>query len=188
MKALPEILGRDEFDALIIRTDYGDEAAWQAVVADLAQPWGDDGEFEPSVHLVDNPAWADLTSDEVLNEARRDENLSVVFLADRVTMQSAHRALLALDITEEEELDPVYYQELIDSRLPRVPDRPGRRPRRARKFVDRQRGLRGVRRGSLRRSRPHLPVLLNQLLPVLVPDHLPQPVRAEARSRSRSLT
>ncbi|WP_326769026.1 hypothetical protein OG978_34830 [Streptomyces sp. NBC_01591] len=119
MKALPEILGRDEFDALIIRTDYGDEAAWQAVVADLAQPWGDDGEFEPSVHLVDNPAWADLTSDEVLNEARRDENLSVVFLADRVTMQSAHRALLALDITEEEELDPVYYQELIDSRLPR---------------------------------------------------------------------
>ncbi|WP_167150995.1 hypothetical protein [Streptomyces sp. MBT27] len=120
MKALPEIAGRDEFDALIIRTDYGDEAAWQAVVADLAQPWGDDGRFEPAVHFVDDPVWADRTPDEVLAEARRDENLMVVFLADRATMQSAHRALLVLDITEDEEedLDPMYYQELIDSLPP----------------------------------------------------------------------
>ncbi|MDX3643526.1 DUF6924 domain-containing protein [Streptomyces sp. MB09-02B] len=90
------------------------------MVADLAQPWGDDGEFEPSVHLVDDAAWANRTPDEVLNEARPDENLSVVFLADRVTMQSAHRALLALDITEDEEEDlgPMCYQELIDSPPP----------------------------------------------------------------------
>ncbi|MYT68274.1 hypothetical protein GTY60_01070 [Streptomyces sp. SID8367] len=121
VKELPEIAVRDEFDALIIRTDYGDEAAWQAVVGDLTQPWGDDGEFDPSVHLVDDPAWADRMPDEVLNAVRRDENLSVVFLADRITMQSAQRALLALDITEDEEedLDPMYYQELIDSPPPR---------------------------------------------------------------------
>ncbi|MFE0683837.1 DUF6924 domain-containing protein [Streptomyces sp. NPDC058961] len=122
MNALPEIARRDEFDALIVRTDYGDEAAWQAVLADLTRPWGDDGEFEPAVHFVDDPVWADRTPDEVLAEARRDENLMVVFLADRVTMQSAHRALLVLDITEDEEedLDPMYYQELIDSpSLPR---------------------------------------------------------------------
>ncbi|WP_328908072.1 hypothetical protein OG230_00285 [Streptomyces sp. NBC_00234] len=119
MKALPEIVGRDEFDALVIRTDYDDEAAWQAVMADLAQTWGDDGEFEASVHLIDDPAWADLTRDEVLTAAGRDENLSVVFLADRVTMQSAHRALLALDLAEDEGLDPMYDQELIDSPLPR---------------------------------------------------------------------
>ncbi|MFD5430342.1 DUF6924 domain-containing protein [Streptomyces sp. NPDC127084] len=119
MKALPEIPGRDEFDALIIRTDYGDEAAWQAVVADLVQPWGGDDDFEPAVHLVDDPAWADLTPDRVLEEARRDENLSVVFLADRVTMQSAQRALLAIDLAEDEDLDPLYDQELIDSPPPR---------------------------------------------------------------------
>ncbi|MFI1398729.1 DUF6924 domain-containing protein [Streptomyces sp. NPDC020681] len=119
MNALPEIVGRDEFDALVIRTDYGDEAAWQAVVVDLAQPWGDDGEFEAAVHVIDDPAWAGLKPDEVLNEVRRDENLSVVFLADRITMQSAHRALLALDITEDEDLDPVYYKELTDSPPPR---------------------------------------------------------------------
>ncbi|WP_329281363.1 DUF6924 domain-containing protein [Streptomyces sp. NBC_01451] len=121
MKAMPEIVGRGEFDALVVRTDYGDEAAWQAVAAELAQPWGDDGEFEASVHLIDDPAWADLGPDEVLNAARRDENLSVVFLADRVTMQSVHHALLALDIAEEEDedLDPKYYQAIIDSPQPR---------------------------------------------------------------------
>ncbi|WP_328875987.1 hypothetical protein OHT76_41190 [Streptomyces sp. NBC_00287] len=118
---MPEIVGRDEFDALVIRTDFDDAAAWQAVAAALAQPWGDNGEFEASVYLIDDPAWAELGPDEVLNAVRRDENLSVVFLADRVTMQSVHHALLALDIAEDEDddLDPMYYQELIDSPPPR---------------------------------------------------------------------
>jgi hypothetical protein len=41
----------------------------------------------------------------------------VVFVADRMTVQSAQRALLALNVRadEEEDLDPMYYQELIDS-------------------------------------------------------------------------
>ncbi|WP_285427498.1 hypothetical protein [Streptomyces sp. ISL-10] len=30
MTVLPEITGRDEFAALIVRTAFGDEAAWQA--------------------------------------------------------------------------------------------------------------------------------------------------------------
>ncbi|MEU2108474.1 hypothetical protein [Streptomyces sp. NPDC019507] len=120
MRELPEIVGRDAFDALVIRTDCGDEAAWRAVVADLNRRWGDDDEFDPAVHLVDDPVWADRTPDEVLGAVRRDEELCVVFLADRVTMRSAHRALLALDVFEEEDaLDPMYYQELIDSPPPR---------------------------------------------------------------------
>ncbi|MEU9360957.1 hypothetical protein AB0D35_22960 [Streptomyces sp. NPDC048301] len=45
----------------------------------------------------------------------------VVFLADRTTMQSPARALLALSTTWEDVsgLDPVYYQELIESPEPR---------------------------------------------------------------------
>ncbi|MFJ6686273.1 DUF6924 domain-containing protein [Streptomyces werraensis] len=39
MKQPPGIAGRDEYDALVVRTDYSDEAAWQAMVAELAQPW-----------------------------------------------------------------------------------------------------------------------------------------------------
>ncbi|MFD6967592.1 DUF6924 domain-containing protein [Streptomyces sp. NPDC059979] len=90
------------------------------MAAELRQPWGDDGEYEADVHLVDDPAWADATSGEVLAVVRRDENLSVVFIADQVTMRSAHRALPALDIGgEDEDLDPAYYQELVSSQAPR---------------------------------------------------------------------
>lgn len=52
------------------------------MAADLVQPWGDDGEFESSVHLIDDPACADLRPDEVFQQVRRDEDLSVVFLSD----------------------------------------------------------------------------------------------------------
>ncbi len=50
-----------------------------------------------------------------------DEYLSVVFLADRHTMQSPTQALLALTTVWEDEgdLDPVHYQELIESPEPR---------------------------------------------------------------------
>ncbi|WP_327419981.1 hypothetical protein OG763_01730 [Streptomyces sp. NBC_01230] len=120
MRVLPEIVGRDEFAALIIRTDYNDESAWQAVATDLTQPWGENGEIEAHVYLVEDPAWADATPDDVLAAVRRDEDLSVAFIADRVTMHSADGPLLACDVwSESEDLDPMYYQELIDSPPPR---------------------------------------------------------------------
>ncbi|MFG2988410.1 DUF6924 domain-containing protein [Streptomyces sp. NPDC048257] len=113
---LPEIVGRNEFAALIIRTDYDDEAAWRAMVAEASRPWGSGGEYEADVHLVDDPAWAAATPEAVLTALRPDEELSVVFVADSTTMQSAHHALLALNLRhEDEDLDPMYYQELIDS-------------------------------------------------------------------------
>ncbi|MFD4835389.1 DUF6924 domain-containing protein [Streptomyces uncialis] len=58
--------------------------------------WGTDGEFEARVHLVDDPVWAGAAPDAVLAAVTRDEELSVVFVADEVTMRSPHRALLAL--------------------------------------------------------------------------------------------
>ncbi|MEV6676989.1 hypothetical protein AB0N09_08985 [Streptomyces erythrochromogenes] len=116
---LPEVAGRDEFSALVIRTDYDDEPAWRAVVAALHEQ-GVDGEFEASVHVVDDPVWAGATPDAVVAAVGRDEDLSVVFIADGATMRSPHRALLALDLgAEEEDLDPEYYRELVDSPPPR---------------------------------------------------------------------
>ncbi|MFH8725533.1 DUF6924 domain-containing protein [Streptomyces termitum] len=120
-RTLPEGLERDTFDALVIRTDFGDDAAWDAVVGELRQPWGPEGEFPSAFQVVDAPAWAGATADEVLAAVGGDEYLSVVFLADAHTMRSPVRALLALTTLWEDEtgLDPVYYQELIDSPQPR---------------------------------------------------------------------
>ncbi|MFD9428699.1 MULTISPECIES: DUF6924 domain-containing protein [unclassified Streptomyces] len=118
-RVLPEI-GRDLFDVLVIRTDFSDDDSWNAVVGELHRPWGPGGEFAAAVQLVDAPAWSGATADEVL-AAVVDEDLIVVFLADRGTMKSPARALLALSTVWEDVsgLDPVYYQELIESPDPR---------------------------------------------------------------------
>lgn len=118
-RVLPEI-ERGLFDVLVIRTDFSDDEAWNAVVGELHRPWGPSGEFAAAVRLVDAPAWSGATADEVL-AAVVDEDLMVVFLADRDTMRSPARALLALSTAWEDVsgLDPVYYQDLIESPEPR---------------------------------------------------------------------
>ncbi|MEU3901963.1 hypothetical protein [Streptomyces sp. NPDC045251] len=120
-RVLPEIVGRDMFDALVIRTDFSDDESWTAVVGELRRPWGPDDEFPARVRVVDAPAWSGATANEVLAAVDEDEYLSVVFVADRRTMQSPTRALLALTTIWENEgdLDPAYYQELIESPEPR---------------------------------------------------------------------
>ncbi|MET7704307.1 hypothetical protein [Streptomyces sp. NPDC005485] len=79
MRAVPAVIGRDEFDVLVVGTDYHDDQAWQDVTAALTEPWGD-RQYEARVHFMDDPAWAGATIDEALNAVCADENLAVVFL------------------------------------------------------------------------------------------------------------
>ncbi|MFE3506214.1 DUF6924 domain-containing protein [Kitasatospora sp. NPDC059160] len=104
MRTLPGVADHGGFDALVIRTDYHDEAGWRAVVTELGKPWGDRC-YESLVHFVDDPAWADATADEVAAEVRSGEHPSVVFLADRTTMRSAPRTLLAVTAVRREDGD-----------------------------------------------------------------------------------
>ncbi|MGW8703496.1 DUF6924 domain-containing protein [Streptomyces eurythermus] len=83
------LAARGDFDALVIRTDYGDDRAWRDVVAALLRS-------EAHIHFVDDPAWAGARIDDVLKAARDAEDLSVVFLADHTTMRSGLHALLAV--------------------------------------------------------------------------------------------
>ncbi|MFF4903146.1 DUF6924 domain-containing protein [Streptomyces sp. NPDC001068] len=103
---LPAIADRDESAALVIRTDFGDEEAWQAVLAELLKPWDfDDGEVDPYLHIVDDPAWAGAMADEVLASLSGDEELSIVYLADGVTMNDHDYALLAVAVLTREECE-----------------------------------------------------------------------------------
>ncbi|MER8184929.1 hypothetical protein [Kitasatospora sp. NPDC094015] len=101
---LPAISDRDEYAALIIRTDFGDEEGWQAVLAELSEPWQfPDGDIEPHLHIVDDPAWAGAAPDDVIAALAGDEDLSVVYLADRLTMDGRDHALLAVAVLTREE-------------------------------------------------------------------------------------
>ncbi|MFF2996633.1 DUF6924 domain-containing protein [Streptomyces sp. NPDC057950] len=98
------LAGRDRDAALIIRTDYSDEQAWAAVRAELMRSWGD-GDFEPYVHIADDPKWAGCTSAQILAAVSADEELSAVFLADRDSMGDGPITLLAVAVLAREECD-----------------------------------------------------------------------------------
>ncbi|GHH69235.1 hypothetical protein GCM10018793_01380 [Streptomyces sulfonofaciens] len=92
---------RSEFDKLVIRTHFDDENAWQEVVVAMDEPW-DDGEADSTSHVVDDRAWAGATVDQVKAAVREQEpDLHVVFIADEVTMQADHHALLAVNMDDE---------------------------------------------------------------------------------------
>ncbi|WP_405553584.1 DUF6924 domain-containing protein [Streptomyces sp. NBC_01171] len=54
------LVGRGQFDAVVVRTDYADERAWRAWVATLPQ----------HVHLVDDPSWSGTSIDDVREVTR----------------------------------------------------------------------------------------------------------------------
>ncbi|MFC4852635.1 DUF6924 domain-containing protein [Actinophytocola glycyrrhizae] len=89
--------------ALVVRTDYSDDAAWLTVVAllETEHPLG----FRPDNHFVDDPAWAGASAEEVLAAAPRENG--VVFLADVATMAPPH-PLLALNTVTRDECEDDY--------------------------------------------------------------------------------
>ncbi|MFE3204940.1 DUF6924 domain-containing protein [Embleya sp. NPDC059237] len=103
---LPPIEEHGEFTAVVIRTDYTDDAAWAATVAELSQR----PDVDADLLFVEDPGWADAEPDDIVATARRSEDTFVLFVADRHTMRSADHRLLALDTLPEDEYedpDPV---------------------------------------------------------------------------------
>jgi Domain of unknown function (DUF6924) len=84
-----DLSGYNKFHALVIRTDYSDDATWRLVVAILRQPHNG---FVSSCHFVDNPAWEGAGVEEVL-AALPENPPEAVFLADAATMWSEHTLL-----------------------------------------------------------------------------------------------
>ncbi|MEU2549745.1 hypothetical protein ABZ618_30700 [Streptomyces roseolus] len=108
----------DTWAAFVVRTDFGDDAAWREVLAELGRT---DGDADVEVRVLDAPCWAGAGVEEVLAAVDDEDGPRAVFVADRHTMDSPVRALLAVDTLWEDEggLDPAYYQELLDSPAPR---------------------------------------------------------------------
>ncbi|MEV8593600.1 hypothetical protein [Streptomyces sp. NPDC052012] len=114
MSALPIITDRDAFDALVIRTDFHDDQVWQALAAALMKPRGD-RQYEADVHVINDPVWAGAAVHEVLTAVCADEDLAVVFIADRISMRSESHPLLAVTtLTREDCADDEDYAQLTE--------------------------------------------------------------------------
>ncbi|MGW6456092.1 DUF6924 domain-containing protein [Streptomyces sp. NPDC055078] len=102
--------------ALVVRTDYSDDAAWRAVVALL------DSQQDADVwdsYVVDEPSWAGASVEDVLAAAPTSED--VVFIADSMTMRSPCPFLAVSTVTREDcEDDEEYEYELEYGREFRV--------------------------------------------------------------------
>jgi hypothetical protein len=95
MKSLPEA------DAtLLIRTDFSDQTAWQTLLSAVAIPT-EDG-FLANLHIVDDPAYRDLTAEELVALAPADDPMLIV--ADTAAVTTPEMPLLVL-MTDEDEDD-----------------------------------------------------------------------------------
>jgi uncharacterized protein DUF6924 len=96
MKPLPPAT-----EALVIRTDVSDDAAWIAIQRTIQKPVGEEG-FLAYVHFVDDRAYDGASPDDLLPlliEGRPRRYFAII--ADRTTMIAPDHPLLILDAGEE---------------------------------------------------------------------------------------
>jgi hypothetical protein len=94
--ALPQ---PDDLTSLVLRTDFADDAAWDALRAAA-----DALDCGPHATWVSDPRFAEVGIPELMHEdnaADEDEQLTYVFLADATALAGSEHRLLALDLYDE---------------------------------------------------------------------------------------
>jgi hypothetical protein len=100
MRAFPEDIDKAlEYSAtVVVRTDFTDGPGWLATLAALQESPEDWDDYEADNVIIDDPAWAGATPDEVRDVVRRDgylaEHLDVVVLADQQAVSGDDHLLL----------------------------------------------------------------------------------------------
>jgi hypothetical protein len=93
---------------LLVRTDFSDDRAWAASVADVNRP---DPRYEPPgsdyecVQIVEDPAFAGATPEQVMATVRQNEDdeesgVEVVVIADRASMGGSDRTVLVVPLED----------------------------------------------------------------------------------------
>ncbi|MFF5049764.1 DUF6924 domain-containing protein [[Kitasatospora] papulosa] len=91
----------DTDETLLIRTDHSDQAAWQALLTAVTTP--NKNGFLANVHVVDDVAYSDLTTEQAVSVARARGDLLIV--ADTTALTGPEMPLLAVLPFHEDEDD-----------------------------------------------------------------------------------
>lgn len=83
--------------ALLLRTDYTDEAAWIMLCKAIQEPHG---EFQAYVECLSDPIYDDISLDEILSAAR-DTNRTFLFVVDRDTLTHPDHPILCMDLFDQ---------------------------------------------------------------------------------------
>jgi hypothetical protein len=82
-------------------SDFSDQEAWNAVRAAIVAP-NEDG-FMPNVQFYDDPAYQDLTSEQLLALVPEEDDYphSILIVADKTAISSAEMPILVISLGEE---------------------------------------------------------------------------------------
>ena len=98
MKPLPR-----SDQAMVLRTDFSDEAAWQAIRSAIGAPvreFGSAIDFVAYVTFVDDPDYRDLDIGQIQALFGPESNHSFVIVVDRTAITHPDHAVLILDLFE----------------------------------------------------------------------------------------
>jgi hypothetical protein len=85
----------DTENAPVLRTDFSDQAAWDAIRKEVMQPV--DG-FYANVDFIDDPEFAGLAGDALLRSISRGMRHSFIVVADKTSITNDEHLLLVIDL------------------------------------------------------------------------------------------
>lgn len=94
MRAIP-----DTENALVLRSDFGDDAAWNEICAAIRKPVGT-LRFQAYVDYLDDPIYEGIDVDRLLALIPAGYNHSFIIVADSLSMSHPEHPLLVVDLYE----------------------------------------------------------------------------------------
>lgn len=82
-------------DTLVLRTDFSDQAAWEAICAIIRQPVDD---FYAYVEFLDDVEYRDISKDQLLRLVPEDYNHTFIMVVDRTAISRRDFPLLIIDL------------------------------------------------------------------------------------------
>jgi len=85
-------------NSLVLRTDFSDDSAWDSVRTAIQEPVG---EFRAYVDFISDPAYANLTIDDLLTLIPRGSNHTFIFVVDQRAISDPEHPVLVIALFEE---------------------------------------------------------------------------------------
>jgi hypothetical protein len=86
-------------DVAVLRTDFSDQAAWEALCAALREP-SPEG-FLANVELVDERSYEGLSKEDVMAAVVEEYSHNIIIVADEAAIRSEDHPLLVIDLLAE---------------------------------------------------------------------------------------
>ncbi len=93
MKHIPETK-----NALVLRTDFSDAAAWQSICAAIREPVGG---FKAYVDFVSDPQYDGITAEHLPSLIPQGSNHTFMFIVDRTALSHPDHPILVVDLYTE---------------------------------------------------------------------------------------